>query len=96
MSGVAKYSAKDSDYLINQSVFQTFYKALKGKRFIVHSGLFKESRKLFKNGALDNYKEVDSTRYVYAIMYNWGQVSYIEKEKRLLTKEEQEEIKVNY
>src|SRR5699024_9155811 len=29
---IAKYSAKDSDYLINQEVFEVFYKALKGKR----------------------------------------------------------------
>src|SRR5699024_8381459 len=28
---IAKYSAKDSDYLINQEVFEVFYKALKGK-----------------------------------------------------------------
>src|SRR5699024_2708600 len=28
---IAKYSAKDSDYLINQDVFEVFYKALKGK-----------------------------------------------------------------
>ena len=32
---IAKYSAKDSDYLINQEVFEVFYKALKGKRLIV-------------------------------------------------------------
>src|SRR5699024_2999871 len=37
---IAKYSAKDSDYLINQEVFEVFYKALKGKRLIVYSGLF--------------------------------------------------------
>ncbi len=28
---IAKYSAKDSDYLINQDVIEVFYKALKGK-----------------------------------------------------------------
>src|SRR5699024_11326907 len=39
---IAKYSAKDSDYLQNQKVFEVFYKALKGKRLIVFSGLFKE------------------------------------------------------
>ena len=37
---LAKYSAKDSDYLISRPVFETFYKALKGKRFIVYGGLF--------------------------------------------------------
>src|SRR5690625_5141795 len=89
---IAKYSAKDSDYLINQDVFDVFYKALKGKRLIVYSGLFKESMNLFKDGKLDEYKEKDTTKYVYAILYNWGQSQYIEKEKRLLTEEEQKEI----
>jgi len=89
---IAKYSAKDSDYLINQEVFEVFYKALKGKRLIVFSGLFKEARKKFEDGDLDQYKEKDLTKYVYAIMYNWGQKNYIEKEKRLLTEEEQKEI----
>lgn len=89
---IAKYSAKDSDYLINQEVFEVFYKALKGKRLIVFSGLFKESRKKFEDGDLDEYKEKDLTKYVYAIMYNWGQKNYIEQERRLLTEEEQKEI----
>src|SRR5699024_2648537 len=40
---IAKYSAKDSDYLQDQKVFEVFYKALKGKRLIVFSGLFKEA-----------------------------------------------------
>ncbi|MCQ9895220.1 protein rep, partial [Staphylococcus aureus] len=29
---MAKYSGKDSDYLVNQRVFDTFYKSLKGKQ----------------------------------------------------------------
>ena len=39
---LAKYSAKDNDYLISRPVFNVFYKALKGKRFIVYGGLFKD------------------------------------------------------
>jgi len=89
---LAKYSAKDSDYLINQDVFEVFYKALKGKRLIVYSGLFKEAINLFKDGKLDEYKEKDTTKYVYAILYNWGQSQYIEQERRLLTEEEQKEV----
>ena len=89
---IAKYSAKDSDYLISQEVFQVFYKALKGKRLIVYSGLFKEAMTKFKNGELDEYKEKDVTKYVYAIMYNWGGKKYIELEKRYLTDDELEEI----
>ena len=89
---IAKYSAKDSDYLINQDIFEVFYKALKGKRLIVYSGLFKKAMELFKNGELDKYKDTDPTEYVYAIMYNWGQEKYIELETRLLTEKEQKEI----
>lgn len=69
-----------------------FYKALKGKRLIVYSGLFKDAMNLFKDGKLDEYKEKDTTKYVYAILYNWGQSKYIEEERRLLTEEEQKEI----
>ncbi|MGC7604758.1 protein rep, partial [Staphylococcus epidermidis] len=56
---MAKYSGKDSDYLVNQKVFDTFYKSLKGKQILVYSGLFKEARKKLKNGDLDYLKEVD-------------------------------------
>src|SRR5699024_12773571 len=85
-------SAKESDYLINQEVFEVFYKALKGKRLIVFSGLFKDAMKKFKNGELDDYKEKDLTKYVYSLLYNWGHKDYIEIEKSLLTEEEQKEI----
>jgi len=89
---IAKYSAKDSDYLINQEVFEVFYKALKGKRVIVYSGLFKEAMTKFKNGELDKYKEVDMTKYIYAILYQWGDKNYSELERRLLTEDELKEV----
>ena len=40
----------------------------------------------------DDYKEKDMTKYVYAIMYNWGDKKYLELEKRLLTDDELQEI----
>src|SRR5699024_11737812 len=46
VSEIAKYSAKDSDYLEDEKVFDTFYKSLSGKRLIVYSGLFKDASKL--------------------------------------------------
>lgn len=92
VSEVAKYSAKDSDYLVNEKVFEVFYKALKGKRLIVHSGLFKDSMKLFKDGELDTYKDVDQTEYVYALLYNWGKDDYVLKEQRELTDEERRQL----
>lgn len=54
---MAKYSGKDSDYLVNQRVFDAFYKSLKGKQVLVYSGLFKEARKKLKNGELDYLKK---------------------------------------
>lgn len=89
---VAKYSAKDSDYLINKVVFEIFYKALKGKQLIVYSGLFKDSMKLFKNGELVKYQEKDSTEYIYALLYNWGMKDYVLVEQRELTEDESKEL----
>lgn len=89
---IAKYSAKDSDYLVNENVFEVFYKSLKGKQLIVYSGLFKESMKLFKSGELDIYRKLDSTDYIYALMYGWGKQDYALKEKRLLTIDERKEL----
>ena len=87
---IAKYSAKDSDYLKSQDIFDVIYKALKGKRLITYNGVFKESVKEFKNGNLDNYIETDMTEYIYRILYQWGRGDYVEREKRELTQDEKE------
>lgn len=73
---MAKYSGKDSDYLINQKVFDAFYQSLKGKQVLVYSGLFKEAKKKLKNGDLDYLKEIDPTEYIYQI---FGSVAKSEK-----------------
>lgn len=85
---IAKYGAKDSDYMISQEVFDVFYKALKGKQLITYSGVFKEALKLFNDGELDKYKELDLTEYIYALEYHWQGKGYALMEKRLLTEEE--------
>lgn len=85
---LAKYGAKDADYLTSQEVFDVFYKALKGKQVLTYNGLFKEAVVLFKKGELDKYKEVDPTQYVYLLLYKWGFGSYVEEEIRELTEEE--------
>lgn len=92
VSEIAKYSAKDSDYLVNKDVFKAFYSSLKGKRLIVHSGLFKDAMTLFKNGDLDKYKEIDSTEYIYALLFNWGKGDYVLKEQRELTEDESKQL----
>ncbi|VPT75729.1 replication initiation protein Rep(RC) [Streptococcus pneumoniae] len=82
---MAKYSGKDSDYLINQKVFDAFYKSLKGKQVLVYSGLFKEAKKKLKNGDLDYLKEIDPTEYIYQIFYIWKQKEYLASELYDLT-----------
>ncbi|MDN8891392.1 protein rep [Staphylococcus aureus] len=89
---MAKYSGKDSDYLINQKVFDAFYKALKGKQVLVYSGLFKDARKKLKNGELDYLKEVDPTEYIYQIFYTWNKKEYLASEIFDLTESEKQEI----
>ena len=89
---MAKYSGKDSDYLINQKVFDAFYKSLKGKQVLVYSGLFKEARKKLKNGELDYLKEIDPTEYVYQIFYMWNKNEYLASEIFDLTDEEKQKI----
>jgi len=77
---IAKYSAKDNDYLHSEEVFDVFYKALKGKRILVYSGLFKDANKKFKDGDLKEYMKEDTTEYVYLILYTWGEKKYIQRE----------------
>lgn len=92
VSEIAKYSAKDSDYLEDEKVFDTFYKSLSGKRLIVYSGLFKDASKLYENKELEKYKELDPTQYIYQIFYHWGQTEYIQTEQKLMSEEMQKEV----
>lgn len=89
---IAKYGAKDADYLQSEKVFDVFYKALKGKQLITYSGVFKDALKLFKNKELDKYKEIDLTEYIYMLEYNWRGQNYTLDEQRLLTDKEKEQI----
>lgn len=92
VSEIAKYSAKDSDYLQNEAVFETFFNALSGKRLIVYSGLFKEASKLYDNKELEHYKEIDPTQYIYLLFYHWGQMEYIQTEQKLMSEALQKEV----
>lgn len=92
---LAKYSAKDSDYLISRPVFNVFYKALKGKRFIVYGGLFKDANIMYENGELDSYKVRDNIEYVYMMCYLWAKHEYENSNIRELTPEEKEKVNKN-
>ncbi|MCL2753148.1 MAG: protein rep [Defluviitaleaceae bacterium] len=88
---IAKYAAKDSDYLISQEVFDTFYAALKGRQIITFNKLFAEANKKFKAGELDHYKTPDTTEYVKMLLYSWGGKVYNEYDRRDLTEDEVKE-----
>ena len=92
VSELAKYGAKDADYLTSQGVFDIFYKALKGKQILTYNGLFKDAVVLFKDGKLDKYKMKDPTEYVYMLLYKWGFGNYVEEEIRELTEEEYNKV----
>ena len=92
---LAKYSAKDSDYLVSPSVFKTFYLALKGKQVLVFGGLFKDAHKLYKLGELDCYKKQDNIEYIYMLYYNWHKKEYEESKVRELLDEEKKKLNKN-
>lgn len=94
ISEIAKYGAKDSDYMYSQDVFDVFYKALKGKQLVTYSGVFKDGLKAFKEGKLDKYKDIDLTEYIYRLCYKWNfkNANYIQMELNELTEKELEKI----
>lgn len=87
---LAKYSAKDSDYMVSEDVFKTFYGALKGKQLITYSGVFKEAVKLYDEGKLDKYKPKDMIDYIYIMLYIWGGKEYQEHTIREMTEDERQ------
>lgn len=60
---LATYSAKASDVLYSEEVFDVFYNALKGKQLIVFNGIFKDILKSYKAGDLKDFEELDETIY---------------------------------
>lgn len=92
---IAKYSAKDSDLLHSEDVFNVFYNSLKGKRLLSFNGLFKDAMTKYKAKELDQYKDVDDTEYVYKFMLNWHNDNKIYKALELKLLNEHEYKRVN-
>ena len=63
---MAKYSGKDSDYLINQKYSMHFINHSKVNKFLFILVCLR-GKKEIKNGDLDYLKEVDPTEYIYQI-----------------------------
>ena len=88
---IAKYSAKGSEIYHSQSVFEVFYRALKGRQLLTFNGLFKEYVKKFKDGELEKYKEKDENEYTHMLTSVW-KVSEYENVLRELTDSEFKEF----
>lgn len=86
---IAKYVAKDSNYLLNQDVFDTFFSSMKHKRVLTYAGVMKELASLYDDGGLDEWKVKDDTEYVYMLMakFNYDTMEY-ERKYRDLTHED--------
>ena len=87
---VAKYSAKGNELYHSQTVFEVFYKALKGRQLLTFNGLFKDYVAKFKKGELDKYKKQDENEYTHMLTSIWKTSKY-ENVLRELTVEEMEE-----
>lgn len=88
---IAKYSAKGSDLYHSETVFDTFYTALKKRQLLVYGGMMKDYAKLFKRGELDNYKKVDENEYTHMMRSIWQGSGY-ENKLRQFTQEEYEKF----
>ena len=89
---ISKYTAKDSDYLQSQEVFNVFYDSLKGKQVITYNFIFKELAKKYDNGELDYLKDIDKTDYIYKLIYEWLGNEYKEVLLQKLTEEEKNKL----
>lgn len=100
---IAKYTAKDSDYLHSDEVFDIFYGALHGAQVLTYNGIFKQAKMLYDDDKLEAYKQVDETEYTYKILSSWFHISepddngevkvdtYQDIDTRLLTDDEKAE-----
>ena len=89
---IAKYAAKDADFMQSQSVFDVFYKSLHGRQLLTYGGCFKDANLLYKKKELDHYKTEDTTEYIYLIFYRWAS-EYVEQKRRLIDGAEYYELK---
>ncbi|MEL5989623.1 protein rep [Kurthia gibsonii] len=80
---VAKYSAKSNELYASQSVFEIFYRALKGRQLLTFNGLFKEYVKKYKQDELDQYKKQDENEYTHLLTSVWKTSKYENLLRRL-------------
>lgn len=92
---VAKYSAKASDYSQSEDVLDTMYGALHHTRLMTYAGKCKALSTAYDGGELEEYKELDTTRYTMRVVYVWsrlddGSWTYCEHDVQLYDMDEAE------
>lgn len=75
---LAKYVAKAGSLYASQEVFDTFHAALSRRQLLTFNGLFAEASKLFEAGELEEFRKVDTTRWVWLLWYRWAGQDYDE------------------
>lgn len=84
---IAKYAAKASDLYHSETVFDTFYTALKGRQLLVYSGIMKDYAEKYEKGDLDRFKEKDENVYTHLFRSLWKGSSYEGKIRKLSQQE---------
>ena len=51
--------------------FWCFYKSLKRKKILTYNRIFKDLSKEYDDGKLDYLKDVDTTDYIYKLVFQW-------------------------
>lgn len=87
---IAKYAAKGSDLYHSETVFDTFYTALKGRQLLVYSGMMKDYAKKYEAGELDRFKELDENVYTHLLRSLWKGSKYDSKLRELSPEEFEE------
>jgi len=87
---IAKYAAKDSEMLLSQKVFDTFYQGLRGRQLITFNKVFKDYRLKYECGALDKYKDPDKNEYINLVTAEWGGDRFNTRTRKLTQAEHQE------
>lgn len=92
---MATYSAKTSDLLQSQELFDVFYKALRGRQLLTFTEIFKEYKKKIEKGEIDLDEILElkalQEKAVSEILYQWQQhdKKYLETQERELPDHEQ-------
>lgn len=86
---IAKYSAKDSEMLLSEEVFDVFYSCMKGRRLLSFNGVFKDYKKKFDNKELEEYFDKDENEYIWKMFATWNEeLKKYEQIYELLTENE--------